>query len=82
MLHFLDCKPDSCSEEDKEDVEKYEQTGSYPPRFKLTLYSKSSPAKKCQVRITSFGLENEFSFSIVLGFSKDNYGKNRIDSLL
>ena len=82
MLRFLDCKPDSLSEEDKEYMEKYEQIGSYPPRFKLTLYSKSSPAKKCSVRITSCGLEKEFSVSIVLGLSKNNSGKNLTDILL
>ena len=82
MLHFLDCKSDSLSEEDKEDMAKYEEMGSYPPRFKLTLYSKSSPAKKCSVRITSCGLEKEFSVSVVLGLSKDNPSKKLIDILL
>ncbi len=66
IFEVLGCTSKTVTAETKDDLEVYEQAGTYPPRFKLHFFSESN---KCRpVTVTLQGLtEGECSFSTMLG---------------
>ena len=57
MFKFLDCTPETVTDEDEKTLEAYEDEGQYPPRFHLRFENTTHEAtnKSCPVTITLTG---------------------------
>ena len=74
MYEVLNCTSQTVTEKAIEDLQIYEEAGSYPPRFKLLFYTQHREVSCQPVAISLDGLTNgEFSFNIMLGEQFGNY---------
>ena len=74
MYKVLNCTPETVTEKAIEDLQIYEEAGSYPPRFKLLFYTQHREVSCQPVTISLDGLANGgFLFNTMLGERFGNY---------
>ena len=66
IYEVLGCTPEEVTDNDIEDLKRYEEADSYPPRFKVQFSPDDSQSENTQVTLSLHGLKNTFSRTIRL----------------
>ena len=67
IYKVLHCTPETVTDNDIEDLKKYEEDGSYPPSVKIQFSPDDSQSGNTQVTLSLHGLKNTYSRTIRLG---------------
>ena len=83
MYQYLECTPESLTDEHIDELRGFQNKGLYPPRFKLLFFRNQSRHAVClQVMITLNGLvPKPYSITMILGMPLNLFTKCVIVSL-